>query len=131
MWYCHVSGEWPSLSKALNALIGSGEKFTPECNAAIHAKFFATPYETLPLHSMAERIESELSTVLGSLEQASRSASEYGRFWRVRRGRSPRGTAGTTSGEFLVVCYVTRGRCLSKVSNWNGSCKRPRRRWRS
>jgi diguanylate cyclase len=94
VWYCHVSGEWPSLSKALNALIGSGEKFTPERNAAIHAKFFATPYEALPLHSMAERIESELSTVLGSLEQASRSASEYGRFLESTTGEVATGNGG-------------------------------------
>jgi diguanylate cyclase len=94
VWYCHVSGEWPSLSKALNVLISNGEKFTSAGNAAIHTKFFATPYEALPLHSMAERIASELANVLGSLEQASRSASEYGRFLESTTGEVATAQAG-------------------------------------
>jgi diguanylate cyclase len=80
VWYCHVSGERLDLSKALEALIANGEKFTEERNAALYASFFATPYEALPLPLMIERIESEVATVLNSLKQAGRSASEYEKF---------------------------------------------------
>ena len=80
VWYCHASGEWLGLSKALEALIADGERFTEERNAALYASFFATPYETLPLPLMIERIESEVATVLNSLKQAGRNASEYEKF---------------------------------------------------
>ncbi len=79
VWYSHVSGECPNLSKALEVLIATGGKFTAPKNAELYADFFA-PSQELPLHLMVERIGSELATVLNSLEQAGRNASNYEKF---------------------------------------------------
>ena len=86
IWYCHVSGEWPSLSKTLEVLIADGEEFTAPRSAKLYASLFSPPNEALPLHSMVERLESELANVLDSLKQAGRDASDYGKFLETATG---------------------------------------------
>lgn len=60
--------------------MAAGEEFTAARNAELHATFFPPPHDALPLHAMLEGIESELATVVTTLRQAGRNASEYGKF---------------------------------------------------
>jgi diguanylate cyclase len=78
VWYCHTSGEWPELSAALQILDDADHDFDEERNARVFKKFCAAPFEALPLHLIADRIESELTAVLGQLDQFGRDASAFG-----------------------------------------------------
>ena len=108
IWYCHVSGEWPSLSKTLEVLIADGEEFTATRSAKLYASLFSPRNEALPLHSMVERLESELASVLDSLKQAGRDASDYGKFL-----ESATGEVAASQSEDVVRQIV--GRLLSQT----------------
>lgn len=86
IWYCYSSREVPDLNKALDALVANGGQLDEERNAAIYRKFCGLPFEALPAHLIAERIETELAVVLSALQQAGRSAHEYGRTLRSAAG---------------------------------------------
>lgn len=77
IWYCYSSREIPDLNEALDALVAHGGQLDEERNAAIYRKFCGLS-EALPAHLIAERIETELAMVLSALQQAGRSAHEYG-----------------------------------------------------
>ena len=78
VWYCYCSGECPDLNRVLDTLVANGKQLDEERSAAIYRKVCGTPFEALPAHLIAERIETELAVVLSALQQAGQSAHEYG-----------------------------------------------------
>ncbi|MGZ9106948.1 MAG: diguanylate cyclase, partial [Rhodoplanes sp.] len=89
-------------------LIADGEEFTAPRSAKLYASLFSPPNEALPVHSMVERLESELANVLDSLKQAGRDASDYGKFLETATGE----VAASQSEE--VVRQIV-GRLLSQT----------------
>ena len=99
VWYCHVSGEWPSLSKALEVLIADGEKFTAPKNAELYASFFA------PSRGVAAALDGRAHRI-GARDGAELARSKPGAmrlittsFWktpraRLRLGKSEDGVRG-------------------------------------
>ncbi len=64
VWYNYFSGDRPDLNRALTILLDSESDFTAERNAQIFEKYCTAPYEAVPMHLIAERMEAELATVL-------------------------------------------------------------------
>ncbi len=79
VWYNYFSGDRPDLNRALTILLESESDFTAERNAQIFEKYCTAPYEAVPMHLIAERMEAELATVLSVLDQAERQTVAYGR----------------------------------------------------
>lgn len=79
VWYSYFCGSRPDLNQALAILLDSGCEFSPERNAQIFAKYCTAPFEAVPMHLIAERMEAELSTVLSTVDRVGRGAADYGR----------------------------------------------------
>lgn len=78
VWYFYCCGELPELNKALDTLVATGETLDDERNSTLYHKFCGSSDKLLPVHVIAERIEAELAEVLTALQQAGRTAHEYG-----------------------------------------------------
>lgn len=78
VWYTYCSGENPDLTKVLDILLENEKEFTEERSASVYNRFCSSPYDAVPMHMIAERIETELAAVLSSLEQAGQNAESYG-----------------------------------------------------
>jgi diguanylate cyclase len=79
VWYNYHSGAHHDLNRTLDILLDNNEQFTPARNAAVYRRFCASPYEALPLHLIAERMEAELGAVLTAMETAGKHADAYHR----------------------------------------------------
>ncbi|MBL8660571.1 MAG: diguanylate cyclase [Rhodospirillales bacterium] len=101
VWYNYFSGDRPDLNRALSILLESETDFTPERNAQIFEKYCAAPYEAVPMHLIAERMEAELATVLGVLDQAERHALAYGRTLETVQGALAKPTPSQAMIEVL------------------------------
>ncbi len=79
VWYNHVSGRNPELSRMIAILIDNGLEFNRAVCADLYQKFFTSSIEDDSLHQTAERISEELSRILGYIESAGGNAAEYGK----------------------------------------------------
>lgn len=79
VWYTHVSGREPDLSRMISILLDNGQDFTESVCADLYIKFFTTDQEDETLHETTERIESELQRILEYVGDAGEGASEYGK----------------------------------------------------
>lgn len=77
IWYTYFSGESPDLKMTMDRLLDANQEFTEEQNASVYQKFCPNPYETVPSHLIAQKMEVELAAVMAALEQAGRNASDY------------------------------------------------------
>jgi diguanylate cyclase len=113
VWYCYFSNEYPELTRALDLLLNNNQEFTEQRNALVYRKFCAGPFEALPLHIVADRIEAELHVVLGALEQAGRKARDYGQTLESATGQMA--TAQGVDGILQIVgrlLYETRAMAM-------------------
>lgn len=108
VWYSFFSGERPDLNRALTRLLDSDTQFTPERSAQIFEKFCTTPYEAVPMHLIAERMEAELASVLSALDQAGRHVVDYGRTLETvqRALAQPDRSPDRLQAMFEVLCRV-------------------------
>lgn len=79
VWYTHVSGREPDLSRMLSILIGNGQEFTEAACSDIYHKFFTVDHDHDALHETTDRIESELKRILEYVGDAGEGATEYGK----------------------------------------------------
>lgn len=108
VWYNFFSGDRPDLNRALTMLLDSDTEFTPERSAQIFEKYCTAPYEAVPMHLIAERMEAELATVLSALDQAGRQAVAYGQTLETVQGAlaQPNKTPDRSQAMFEVLCRV-------------------------
>ncbi|MFO1155106.1 MAG: GGDEF domain-containing protein [Rhodospirillales bacterium] len=78
VWYSYCSGEVPDLNAVLDALVCDRQEFTDERNQTLFRRFFATAVDVLPVHLIAEKVEAELTAVLGALETTVAVHAKYG-----------------------------------------------------
>jgi len=78
IWYSYFSGDSPELKMTMDMLLDSDLEFSEEQNASVYQKFCSSPYEAVPSHLIAQKVEVELAAVMATLEQASRDRSDYG-----------------------------------------------------
>ncbi len=79
IWYNYFSGAFPDLKKTLDAVLDSNDQVTENYSTQIYRTYCGSPYETLPLHIMAETLASELSALLVTVERAGTGAARYGK----------------------------------------------------
>jgi len=87
LWYGYFSGDFPDLKQALDILLSSSESITEEISAQIFRKFCAHPLEAVPLHLIAEKMETEVATAVVALEQACRNAATYNQSLELAHGQ--------------------------------------------
>jgi diguanylate cyclase len=87
LWYGYFSGDFPDLKQALDILLSSSEHITEEISAQIFRKFCAHPLEAVPLHLIAEKMETEVATAVVALEQACRNAATYNQSLELAHGQ--------------------------------------------
>ncbi|MFZ1413783.1 MAG: GGDEF domain-containing protein [Defluviicoccus sp.] len=78
VWYTYCSGEDQELGKVLDILIDNNQEFSEERNASVYNKFCTSPYEAVPMHLIAERMEAELTAAVSVLEKTGRDVATYG-----------------------------------------------------
>ncbi len=79
VWYTHVSGRDPDLTRMVSILLDNEQEFTETVCNDLYNKFFTTSNEDVTLHETTERIESELNRILDYVGDAGAGASEYGK----------------------------------------------------
>ncbi len=77
IWYTYFSGDSPELKMTMDILLDSDQGLSEEQNASVYQKFHSTPYESVPSHLIAQKMEAELAAVMAALEQAGRNACDY------------------------------------------------------
>jgi len=79
VWYTHIAGREPDLSRMISILIDNNQDFTEMVNADIYVKFFSIEDQNQVLHETTTRIESELQHILGYVGDAGEGAAEFGK----------------------------------------------------
>jgi len=79
VWYTHVSGREPDLSRMIAILIDNNQDFSDAVNADLFTKFFTTEEQDTVLHETTTRIEEELHHILGYVGDAGDGAAEFGK----------------------------------------------------
>ena len=87
VWYLYASGENTELKQVIDLLITSEQEFTQERNAQVFKRFCSSPFESVPLSIIAERVEAELTTAVATLERANLDAKAYGDTLEAARGK--------------------------------------------
>lgn len=79
VWYTHVSGREPDLTRMISILIDNDQDFSGAVCADLYAKFFTATATDDTLHETTTRIEAELQRILGYVGDAGEGAAEYGK----------------------------------------------------
>ncbi|HEY9081628.1 GGDEF domain-containing protein [Magnetovibrio sp.] len=79
VWYTHVAGREPDLSRMISILIDNNQDFTEAVNTDLYFKFFSLEEQDQALHETTTRIETELQHILRYVGDAGEGAAEYGR----------------------------------------------------
>ena len=86
VWYNYFAGTFPELKKALDVVLDKNDQVTENYITRVYRTFCSSPYETLPLHIMVEKMAGELSTLLVTMKQAGTGAARYGKTLEVASG---------------------------------------------
>lgn len=79
VWYTHVSGREPDLTRMISILLDNDQDFTNAVSSDLYTKFFTTSTEDVTLHEATERVEGELQRILEYVGEAGDDASAYGK----------------------------------------------------
>jgi diguanylate cyclase len=78
LFYCHVSGTYPDLSKAIDILATNGQAFTEAACSGLHDKFLSHAIEAANLKEVSTHIEEMLAQVIEYLGNATKGNVNYG-----------------------------------------------------
>jgi diguanylate cyclase len=78
VWFTHVAGENPDLSRTIEILISNGQEFTEQQNETIYGQFFSTGPEVRDLIEAGSRLDGMVADVLTKLGVAGQDAERYG-----------------------------------------------------
>lgn len=78
VWYSYASQEFPDLNQALEMVLDGQRRFTEGQVRAVFRGFCASPFDSIPLHLIVDKMEAELATVLAAVDAAVKTTSSYG-----------------------------------------------------
>ena len=78
VWFTHVAGENPELSRTIEILISNGQEFTDQQNELIYGQFFSEGPEVKDLIEAGSRLDGMIADVLSKLGVAGQDAQRYG-----------------------------------------------------
>lgn len=115
LWYNYFSDEHPGLKQALDMLLSSQEPISEERGSIMFRKFCAHPFEAVPLHLIAEKMETEVATAVAALEQACNNAASYNESLEAAQGQITK--VPNMSGLIqLMTTLLTQTRAMSHQS---------------
>jgi diguanylate cyclase len=77
VWYTHLTGENPELSRAIEGLINNKQGFSEGQNAQLYDQYFASGSEIGDLATASARLDGVISKVLSELGVAGEDATRY------------------------------------------------------
>lgn len=78
VWYAFVADRDPELTKAINGILRSGQKFTDTISSDLYERFFGISQHEAELRAVGKRIEDAVARVMDYLSTASQGAIQYG-----------------------------------------------------
>jgi diguanylate cyclase (GGDEF) domain len=78
VWYSYASHEYPDLNQALEIVLDSKNRFSEAEVRSVFRGFCASPFDAIPVHLIADKMEAELSTVLAAVDTAAHATATYG-----------------------------------------------------
>ena len=78
VWYAHVSGRYPDLSKAIDALLERNERFSPVCNDELYRTFFGSDGQADAVQETSDKMQETAVRVIRELRQAGVDVSSFG-----------------------------------------------------
>lgn len=78
VWYAHASGQYPDLSKAIDALLQRNERFSSGCNEELYRTFFGSEGQTDAVRDTSEKMQDTAVRVIEKLRQAGVDVSSFG-----------------------------------------------------
>ena len=77
MWYAHVSGKIPELSKEVEQLLTQPAALTPERSEEIYNRYLADSVNDTVVHEAGVKMEQELADVLSAIAEATGDAEHF------------------------------------------------------
>jgi diguanylate cyclase len=115
IWYSYCSGDVPDLNDVPDALVDNRHEFNDERNQTLYRKFFASAVDVLPIHLIAEKVEAELSAVLGALETTAGTHAKYGESLE-RVGEFAEGITQPQALRRLLTAIIEKTRAVARQS---------------
>ncbi len=78
VWFAHLSGTYPELTRAIEILDSNRAEFTPERNAELYERLIGDNRQANELREAGERISAAVSSVLSLIERAGTDTRKYG-----------------------------------------------------
>ncbi len=78
VWYAHVSGAQPDLSRAIDILDSNRVEFTPERNLDLYEQLLGASREAEQIREAGDRISAAAGAVLSVLQKAGAGTQKYG-----------------------------------------------------
>ncbi|HTH17188.1 MAG TPA: GGDEF domain-containing protein, partial [Magnetospirillum sp.] len=116
VWYAFVADRHPELSKAINGVLRSGQKFTDEVCADLHERFFGTSQHEAELRAVGKRIEDAVARVLEYLVTANSGAVQYGEALQNFSGELQSADAGAAKLGQLVQSILDETKVMIEVN---------------
>jgi diguanylate cyclase len=101
IWYAYVAGRNPELTAAIDAILFSGQKFTPKINDELYERFAVFPQDTAELREVGQRVEEAVGRVLEYLSNANQGTSSYGAALEDFSGKLADGPSGAALTELI------------------------------
>jgi diguanylate cyclase len=79
LWYAHISGGTPELSRAIESIIASKQEFTSERSDELFNRFVGPDSQLEVLQQTGDQLEQAVSQILKNVETARGDAQAYGR----------------------------------------------------
>jgi diguanylate cyclase len=109
VWITHAAGVHPDLSRAIDAHLASGSKFTDAVNQALFDRFFSNTRLTVDMVETSETVARELSGVIATLREAGDQTGAYADTLQNAATTIERGVDATDlSGVMASLVAVTR-----------------------
>src|SRR5205814_8841666 len=78
VWFAHLSGAYPELSRAIEILISNKADFSPERNAELYERLIGDTRTATQLREAGERITAAVTTVMNLVQRAGTGTKRYG-----------------------------------------------------
>ncbi len=78
VWFAHLSGTYPELTRAIEILDSNKAEYTPERNAELYERLIGDTRQANELREAGERISAAVSSVLDLIQRAGSDTRDYG-----------------------------------------------------
>lgn len=107
LWFAHVTGEVPELSKLIDGIVASGRRPTPSELADLHEAFFTSQVrEAKLLTDLGDKLAKQISGVMTHIESAGAQTQAYGQALGAAHGKLATAATDQTALKAVVDTLV-------------------------